>query len=247
MLLSKNLDIDAVVTYVNMSDKIWQKNFNAVLNSININKNILYNKIKNTVTKERFESRNELEICLASIRCNLPWIRKIWLVVSNIEQVPEYVKKYNVSIVLHKDIIPEKYLPIFNSSAIELFLHNINGLSKHWLYLNDDFIIMQKMLKTDFFNINDELPINRFKKWTITKDKKNEAYTISFKNAYYAALKASNKTSIYKNADQIDTPEHIIKAIQTSTCNELWEKIPTILEDSITPFRSTKSINGYIF
>ena len=33
----------------------------------------------------------------------------------------------------------------------------------------------------------------------------------------------------------------------TPSCEELWKKIPDILEESITPFRSEKSINGYVF
>jgi hypothetical protein len=43
-------------------------------------------------------------------------------------------------------------LPSFNSHAIESNLHRISGLSEHFLYFNDDFILRDFIRKTDFFS-----------------------------------------------------------------------------------------------
>ena len=52
----------------------------------------------------------------------MPWIRNLYLIVSNKEQVPAWVNQENVKIVLHEDIIPAQFLPTFNSTAIEMFI-----------------------------------------------------------------------------------------------------------------------------
>ncbi len=45
-------------------------------------------------------------------------------------------------IITHKDIIPEIYLPTFNSLCIELYLYNIPNLSNNFIYFNDDMIVL---------------------------------------------------------------------------------------------------------
>ena len=51
----------------------------------------------------------------------------------------------------HAEIIPEDFLPTFNSHAIETFLHRIEGLSEQFLYLNDDVMFSAIAHKEDFF------------------------------------------------------------------------------------------------
>ena len=43
------------------------------------------------------------------------------------------------------------HLPTFNAQAIECHLHRIPGLSKSFLYMNDDFFFGQKIELDDFF------------------------------------------------------------------------------------------------
>jgi hypothetical protein len=42
-------------------------------------------------------------------------------------------------------------LPTYNSQAIEACLHRIPGLSEHYLYLNDDFLLGREVSPEDFF------------------------------------------------------------------------------------------------
>lgn len=45
----------------------------------------------------------------------------------------------------------------------------------------------------------------------------------------------------------IDVLQHHAKALRRSSCEELWRIQRGALERSVTPFRSEKSINGYVF
>ncbi len=56
----------------------------------------------------------------------------------------------------HKQIIPNPYLPTFNSMVIEAFLWNIPNLLEHFLYFNDDIIVGRKINYNTFFNKNDQ-------------------------------------------------------------------------------------------
>ena len=56
----------------------------------------------------------------------------------------------------HTDYIPEKFLPVFNSSLIEIYLHKIPDLADQFVYFNDDFFIINHLPKERFFR--DGLP-----------------------------------------------------------------------------------------
>ena len=56
-----------------------------------------------------------------------------------------------LTVVNHKDYIPEEYLPTFSSHPIELNLHRIKGLSEQFVYFNDDTFIINAMQPEDFF------------------------------------------------------------------------------------------------
>ena len=52
------------------------------------------------------------------------------------------------------EIFDEAHLPTFSSHAIETRLHKIPGLSNHFVYSNDDFLLTRPCLKSDFFESN---------------------------------------------------------------------------------------------
>lgn len=88
----------------------------------------------------------------------MPFVKTVHLVVSNIEQVPAWIDKSKVHVVLHKEIIPACLLPTFNSTTIEMFLHKIPGLAEHFIYSNDDTFPFKTMDAYGFFNA-DGLPV----------------------------------------------------------------------------------------
>ena len=144
---SKNFPIDAVITWVDGNDPIWKKSKEYYVNQ--------YTNPESTHSA-RFRSWDNLDIVVDSIKKNLPWVRKIFIVTAS--QTPHWYnpKDRRVRLVFHEEFIPKKYLPTFNSHTIELNLHRIKNLSEHFIYFNDDTFAIGPMKKTDFFK--DGLP-----------------------------------------------------------------------------------------
>jgi len=135
-----NFDIDAVYTWVNKDDPIWQDLWNNQYPEIGFD-------------PDRFSSNDELKYSLRSIGMYAPWIRKIYIV-SNCTP-PHWLNTENdkVQWVYHDDIYPsEDYLPVFNSHSIETCLHRIQGLSENFIYFNDDVFLSQPCQPSDFFD-----------------------------------------------------------------------------------------------
>ena len=74
---------------------------------------------------------NQLKYSIRSIEMYAPWIRNIYIVTNG--QKPSWAKldHPNVFVVSHKEIFQQETdLPTFNSMAIEVHLHQIEGLRK---------------------------------------------------------------------------------------------------------------------
>ena len=90
----------------------------------------------------RFRDNGELRYSLRSVIRFAPWVNRIHLVTNGQRPVWLHTRHPRVSIVTHGDIFPDpRSLPCFNSNAIEWNLHRIPGLSRRFLYLNDDFFL----------------------------------------------------------------------------------------------------------
>lgn len=80
-----------------------------------------------------------------------PWVNNIYLITNG--QKPEWLNLNHPKLkwVRHSDFMPEEYLPTFNSAAIELNLHRIEGLSENFVFFNDDMYLIQDVKPDDFF------------------------------------------------------------------------------------------------
>ena len=108
----------------------------------------------------RFTSVGEIRFCVASLLKFAPFIRKIFIVTDGQDpKLSDYVnerfpeRKTEIVIVDHKDIYAgyESVLPVFNSLSIETMLWRIPDLSEHYIYLNDDFLIVSEVSREHFF------------------------------------------------------------------------------------------------
>lgn len=99
----------------------------------------------------RIRDYGTLPYWFRAVEQNAPWVRKIHLVTD--DQVPEWIVREHpkLHLVDLKDFIPEQYLPLFNSCAIEIFLHRIEGLSEQFVYFNDDTFLNASVTPGDFF------------------------------------------------------------------------------------------------
>ena len=128
------MDIDFVVTWVNMDDPEWQNEFAKYSGNSN--------NTKNGVSKARFRDYGFLKYWFRGIEKFAPWVRKIHFVTSG--QKPEWLDENNpkIHLVNHKDFIPAEFLPTYNSVVIERYMYRIPALADHFVYFNDDFYII---------------------------------------------------------------------------------------------------------
>ncbi|CAF3676040.1 unnamed protein product [Rotaria sp. Silwood1] len=71
------------------------------------------------------------------------------------DQIPNWLdiskSKSQLRVISTREIIDKKYLPTFNSHAIEANLHKIPNLKEFYLYFNDDYILGRPVSIDDFF------------------------------------------------------------------------------------------------
>ena len=129
--------IDVVITWVDSTDPKWIMRYEQVNN-------------KKHVHSARWTPKNkkpdeELSFCLWCIKKNMPWVRNVYIVTQN--QVPSCVKN---EIIVDHSALGLGY--VFNSHAIETSIHNIPGLSEHFVYFNDDVYVIKEVDWSLFFD-----------------------------------------------------------------------------------------------
>lgn len=137
------MEIDFVVTWVDMHDPKWQEEFNRYSGNADNE--------KNGVSEARFRDYGFLKYWFRGIEKFAPWVRKIHFITSG--QTPEWLDTTNpkLHLVDHKDFIPHEFLPTYNSVVIERYMYRIEGLSDHFVYFNDDFYIINEISPERFF------------------------------------------------------------------------------------------------
>ncbi|QCY46977.1 Stealth protein CR1, conserved region 1 [Glutamicibacter creatinolyticus] len=142
-----NFPIDAVYTWVDDSDQNWRRTKDH------------YDALENgshplATGSMRFKNRDELRYSIRSVRTFMPWIRNIYVVTA--DQYPTWLsEESDIQVITHSDIFPDKsVLPVFNSHAIEACLHRVPGLAEHFLYFNDDTLLMRMQDPRTYFHGN---------------------------------------------------------------------------------------------
>ena len=215
--------MDIVITYVNGLDPEWQKD---------------YEKHTNTpILEKRFRDWGTLKYLMRGIEKNMPFIRKVHLVVARESQVPEWVNRNVVNIVLHKDIIPAKHLPTFNCNPIEMHLHRIEGLAEEYIYFNDDIFPLKPCKATDFFVDG-----------RATLGMSRHLFALNmFKKICRNSNRIARKAIGLKPSVCFLRPQHICTPMLKSQCEELYQKVETEIISSLTKTRSSNNLNQYMF
>lgn len=217
--------VDFVFPYVTMNDPDWQ---------------VLYKKYYPSGADEaskgiqRFRDYGTLKYLFRGIEKYLPWINKVHMIVMSDSQVPKWINRKNVNIIYHKDFIPEKYLPLFNSSAIEMYLWNLPGVSDNFIYGNDDVFIINKISKSDFC-IDGKL----IKKMT---KHKQEFHGDILRRYDYDLIYGTNTDKGYVLRD-----EHGLSPYNKTYIKQCFDKYKEQIEKSISKFRTPYNYNKWIF
>ena len=186
-----DMTLDIVYTYVNTTDEEWVKKVRNFKPSYG-----------NNLNKQRFNFNNEIYFSLRTVQKFMPWVRNIYIVHDNQKFELNFLNddfKKKIKFIDHASIIPHKYLPIFNSMLIELFIANIKGLSDYFLYLNDDVFIGNYLTQNFFFDKNRVFK-QYFKDRKIPYERhrlKNEPHLIRLINVHDLVRRLLNKKKFY--------------------------------------------------
>lgn len=162
-----DIAIDAVISWVDGSDELHQKKMLPFLEDAE--------KLKSKKFKTRFKQINEIKYTVDSILKFAPYIENIYIITDN--QTPDFLTKTDeennytkVSVIDHKTIFSgyEEFLPTFSSRSIETLMFRIPNLAEHFIYLNDDFFLINPTQPSDFFK--NGFPVLRGKWLKLDKD-----------------------------------------------------------------------------
>lgn len=138
------MEIDFVITWVDMDDPKWKKAFAECSGRIDNS--------DNSFSEARFRDYGFLKYWFRGVENFAPWVRKIHFVTCG--QKPDWLDADNpkLNLVDHTDFIPAQFLPTFNSTTIEAHMHRIPGLAERFVYFNDDIFLINAAGEDRFFN-----------------------------------------------------------------------------------------------
>lgn len=239
MTRDQDLVVDAVITWVDSSDVVWQDKINQ-----HLERKIDWS---NKVDSTRYNSINEIEIAILSIIKYAPYIKNIFLVTdnqkpANFNAIQDIAKKNNthLKIIDHQVIFRdnESYLPTFNSCSIITAVYRIPGLSEHFIIFNDDTFLMSETNKLDFFF--DNVPVIRGRWGRFYEDRTVRKLALKLKSIFNKT--DDNKTG-YKLAQQKSAKllgfkkyvrrDHTPVSIRKSTLEDYFRSNPDFFDNNI--------------
>lgn len=154
--------VDLVYLWVDGNDPVWQEQKERALAECGVVLN------RQAIAKGRFEENEELRYSLRSVARNAPWIGNIFIITAN--QTPAWLNTNHpkIRLISHNEILPEEYLPTFNSTAIEMSIARIPALGERFILANDDMFILKPIEESFFYNA-EGLPIARYSRHISTK------------------------------------------------------------------------------
>lgn len=253
--------IDFVILWVDGSDKKWLEEKNKYSDK----------KIDVSNSINRYRDMGLLKYWFRSIERFAPWVNKVHFVTWG--HVPEWLNTNcsKLNIVKHEDFIPKKFLPLFNSCAIEVNLHRIKGLSERFVYFNDDMFLLKPVNKEYFFKdglpcdlwrdnipycdkdtdplfehqlLNDKMLICRnFNKRDVMNKNFSKCINLKYgkRNIRFLMLYKWPYMAGFDNF-------HVSAPFLKSTFKEVWDKEKEVLEKTTySKFRRMTDVNQYVF
>lgn len=225
-----NGPIDIVIPFLNPMIQSWQNEYKKYANE---------NGYK---TQNRFRDWGALKYWFRGVEQNCPWINNVFLIVFDNEQIPEWLNTLNskLKIIIHKDYIPEEFLPTFNTVTIEMFIHKIPGLSENFIYSNDDMYFLKNISEDMFFKNNK--PVSPLQSLRIGKRPLIEGIDYILNNNIECI------ESIIGTPYNCDHP-HFVIPMNKSFMEFIWYKCKKRLLDSFkySHFRNNYNIGFWLF
>lgn len=251
--------IDFVILWVDSNDKKWQKE-----------KEKYEKEYYNIDNREiRYRDYETLKYWFRGVEKYAPWVNKIHFITCG--HLPKWlnINHPKLHIVKHSDYMPKDALPTFNSNAIELCIHKIDGLEEQFVLFNDDLFILKKLKETDFFKKG--LPCNTMSLAPIIPYS-NKIYKVKCNNIEIINRNFNYRKSIKKNKSKylsLKSGKYVFKiyplliynkfpgfanfhmpnAFLKSTLEEVWNKEKETLEKTVySKFRDNdNNVNQWLF
>lgn len=248
-------DIDFVITWVDGSDPKWLKDRAKFLGEKNID-------------EARYRDWGLLKYWFRAIEQNAPWVRKIHFVTYG--HYPEWLNTKNpkLHIVKHEDFIDKKFLPTFNSCAIEMNLNKIPGLAEKFVYFNDD-VFLNKLVKPKYFFkgdvpidyapfgvpgaddymhycicVNNVTVLNKY----FSKKQIRKNYLLKYINPKYGLMNIKSIMALPWNKITGFDETHSFSPMLKTTIDKIWEFEKSRLEQTTASrTRNEKNVNQYLF
>lgn len=209
--------VDVVYTWVNDKDPDWQRRkANAMNQADNTTRH------SSAVSESRYKSHDELRFSMRSLEMYASWVRNVYLVTD--DQIPDWINLSHpkLKVVSHRELFGDRgRLPTFNSHAIESQLHHIDGLSEHFLYLNDDVFFGRPVPPTLFFHSNG---LSRF----FPSNAKLDLGEIRPGEAPVMTAAKNNRELIWREFGRTFTNKmkHVPHPLRVSVLDEIEKKFP---------------------
>lgn len=225
--------MDVVISYVNQNDPEWFEDYKKY--NIPSGDEMVDGAI-------RYRDWGLLKYVLRSIDKNMPFVRKIHLIVERPSQIPDYINTDEVHVVYHKDFIPEELLPTYNSRTIEMLMHRISGLDEEFVYFNDDMLITEPLTPEELFKNGKpcitytSFPIGR-REW----GKKDVYYFPHLRCSTEAARLAGKEINMYY------LPNHGIQPQLKSNNEFVYNSLEKEIYPTLGRFRTPDDYIHYIY
>lgn len=249
--------IDFVVLWVDGNDPQWQASFRIHLPE---------SEKTDDTRVVRYRDWDNLRFWFRGVEKFAPWVNRIHFVTCG--QVPEWLNldAPKLHYVQHEDFIPKHCLPTFSANPIEINMHRIKGLAEHFVFFNDDFFLINKVLPSRFFHkglpcdmavlnalscgrmvhlvVNDLDIINaKFDKRAVIRQNLGKWFNLKYRGKLYrtfALLAWPYFTGFYDH--------HLPQAFLKSTLKEVWGEYGEILEQTTaSKFRRVTDVNQWLF
>jgi len=254
------MDIDFVVLWVDGNDPKW------------LEKRAKFKGEAFQLGSARYRDWDLMRYWFRAVEKYAPWVHKIYFVTDN--QCPNWLRRDHPKLVMvdHRDFIPEKFLPTFNTNCIELNLHRISGLSEYFVAFNDDIFLTQPIEPENYFSqeglpcdapyemafyVPEHSDINHFgvemyvframcvirKHFKRNKVIKGNLYKW---HGPYMGLKYFFKSPmLLRQHFVVFGTTHNEKSFLKSVYEEVWQKEVGLLNESCTHFREDTNLSNY--
>lgn len=227
--------IDLVVPYVNNLTSQWKQTYIKFCTENN------YVERANSFNSERYRDWGYFRYFFRGVNNFLPFIRKVFLILQDEDQIPTWLNEETVNIVFHRDFIPAEFLPTYNSTTIEMFLHRIEGLSEHFIYSNDDMYPLNSMTPEDFFSEKGKVKMGF--RWSDIQPNALQFQKVCL--SCYTTVAQTVGATVEQG--RFIVPFHEMTPMIKSHNEKLFSLLRDKILDGITPFRNEKNYNQYIF